>query len=242
MFCVSCIVYHKIMPKPLILENIHTVHLTGIKGVGMTALACCFQDLGVKITGSDVAEVFVTDEVLKKRQISFKIGFSAKNLGNPDLLITTGAHGGLLNPEVKAAKKRGIPIMTHGEALGFLMKGKRGISFCGVGANQPRARWRRLFWITPASHLPTPWGWRKFFPSVFRGDLKKKVNFSLPKQTSTPPARASIRGLVFSGKIRNLLSALILNTIIRIFTQILPPLKKLFFAFFQKFPYRFFNY
>ncbi|MGB9911173.1 MAG: UDP-N-acetylmuramate--L-alanine ligase [Microgenomates group bacterium] len=122
------------MEKPVFLKNIKRVHFTGIKGVGMIALACCLQDIGIKISGSDVEEKFVTDEVLKKRKISWKIGFKEENLKpKPDLLITTGAHGGLNNPEVIIAKKLKISVLTHAEALGKLMESKLGISVCGVG-------------------------------------------------------------------------------------------------------------
>ncbi len=159
------------------LRDIHSVHFTGIKGVGMTALACCFQDLGAKITGSDVAEVFVTDEILKKRQISWRIGFAPQNLANPDLLITTGAHGGLLNPEVKIAKERGIPVMTHGEALGFLMKGKRGISFCGVGGKSTTSAMAATV-LDHAGLAPSyAVGVAEIFPLGFPGRFEKKGEF-----------------------------------------------------------------
>ena len=159
------------------LRDIHCVHFTGIKGVGMTALACCFQDLGAKITGSDVAEVFVTDEILKKRQISWKIGFAPQNLANPDLLITTGAHGGLLNPEVKTAKERGIPVMTHGEALGFLMKGKRGISFCGVGGKSTTSAMAATVLDHAGLALSYAVGVAEIFPLGFPGRFEKKGEF-----------------------------------------------------------------
>lgn len=110
------------------------IHFTGIKGVGMASLAICCQDLGIKVQGSDIDEVFVTDETLKKANIKWFHGFKASNLKmKPDLLVTTGAHGGLNNPEVLAAKKRGISVMTHAEALGFLAAKKELIAVCGVG-------------------------------------------------------------------------------------------------------------
>ena len=121
------------MNKNLSLSDIHNIHFTGIKGVGMTALACYAQDLGIKISGSDVSQTFITDETLRKRKIKWHIGFRPENILSPDLLIATGAHGGLANPEVLEAKKRNIPVMTYGEALGLLMKRKTGISVCGVG-------------------------------------------------------------------------------------------------------------
>jgi len=110
------------------------IHFTGIKGVGMTALALYMRDLGNKVTGSDVSEIFVTDETLRKAKIDWKVGFSPDNLSlKPDLVITTGAHGGLRNPEVVAAKDLGIRVLTYAEALAEVSKEKDLIAVCGVG-------------------------------------------------------------------------------------------------------------
>ena len=110
------------------------IHFVGIKGVGMAALALCAQDMGIKVTGSDIPELFITDKVLKERGISYKTTFSADNLSpKPDLVITTGAHGGLKNIEVAAAVSLGIPVLTQGSALAEFAKGKEEIAVCGVG-------------------------------------------------------------------------------------------------------------
>jgi UDP-N-acetylmuramate--alanine ligase len=127
------------MKKPSSLRGIKEIHFTGIKGVGMTALACCAQDLGLKITGSDVKEVFVTDEVLKKRKIRWKTGFSPKNIKKPDLVITTGAHQGFANPEVKEAQAKNIRSVSHAEALGLFAVDKETVSVCGVGGKTTTA-------------------------------------------------------------------------------------------------------
>ncbi len=116
------------------LKNIKHIHFTGIKGVGLTAVAQCAQDLGIKVTGSDTDEMFVTDETLDKRNIRWNIGFSTNNLTlKPDLLITTGAHGGLNNLEVLQAKKMGIKVITYAEGLALFSQNKKLISVCGVG-------------------------------------------------------------------------------------------------------------
>jgi len=114
-------------------KKIKSVHFTGIKGVGMTALALCCRDLGIKVTGSDLAEFFVTDKLLEKAKIKWQVGFSEENVGKVDLLIYTGAHRGEKNIEVITAQSRNIPVMSHAEALGSLMSEKEGISVCGVG-------------------------------------------------------------------------------------------------------------
>ncbi len=116
------------------IEKISRVHFTGIKGVGMTALALALRDMGKIITGDDTEEIFVTDEVLKKENIQWGVGFTDGFLKfKPDLLITTAAHGGLNNPQVLAAKKAEVPVLTYAEALAKLAGLKKLITVCGVG-------------------------------------------------------------------------------------------------------------
>lgn len=122
------------------LKAIKHIHFTGIKGVGMTSFALCAQDAGIKVTGSDVEEVFVTDEILKKRGIKWQVGFSSKNLSpKPDLVITTGAHGGFQNPEVLAAQKLGVPVIPQGKAYNLFTENKDLIAVCGVGGKSTTA-------------------------------------------------------------------------------------------------------
>jgi UDP-N-acetylmuramate--alanine ligase len=99
------------------------IHFVGIKGVGMTPLAVIAKEAGCKVTGSDIADQFITDAILKKAKIIPFSGFSEKNIKNPDLVIITGAHGGYDNPEAKAAKEKSIHVITQAEAVGVFMKG-----------------------------------------------------------------------------------------------------------------------
>ncbi|MFC1627242.1 UDP-N-acetylmuramate--L-alanine ligase [Patescibacteria group bacterium] len=116
------------------LKRIKHIHFTGIKGVGMTALALCAQDLGKKVTGSDTDEVFPTDTILKQRKINLKIGFSSKNLPKKcDLVIYTGAHGGSTNPEVVEAVKQNIPVLSHAKALALFINNQKTLAVAGVG-------------------------------------------------------------------------------------------------------------
>ncbi len=114
--------------------KIKNVHLTGIKGVGMTAMAVYLSDIGITVSGSDTPEQFVTDSILLKRGIKWSTEINKKNVKNGvDLLITTAAHGGLNNEEVLKAKKLKIPVLTYAEALAELSYEKETISVCGVG-------------------------------------------------------------------------------------------------------------
>lgn len=116
------------------------IHFIGIKGVGMAALAIMAKERGLKVTGSDVEEIFVTDKLLKDFGIKWKRGFGAENIeGRPDLVVVTGAHGGKNNPEARAAEKMGLPVLMHAQALGAFMEGCEGISVCGVGGKSTTA-------------------------------------------------------------------------------------------------------
>jgi UDP-N-acetylmuramate--alanine ligase len=56
------------------------VYMIGIKGVGMTMLAQFLVKDGSNVSGSDIAETFLTDQVLKKERIKVAKGFAVSNL------------------------------------------------------------------------------------------------------------------------------------------------------------------
>ena len=112
------------------------IHFVGIKGAGMTPLAIIAKEAGFNVTGSDISDVFITDEIIKKMNISVFNGFNKRHVGDVDLVIATGAHGGLNNIEVKTAQKKGIPVVSQGEAVGLFMDGKIfGREFVGISVS-----------------------------------------------------------------------------------------------------------
>lgn len=106
------------------MQKIQSIHFVGIKGVGMTPLAVIAKEAGMSVTGSDSAERFITDEILEKAGIIPFHGFDKNHVGTVDLVITSGANGGFDNEEVKAAKDKGISVMTQGQAVGYFMSGE----------------------------------------------------------------------------------------------------------------------
>jgi UDP-N-acetylmuramate--alanine ligase len=106
------------------MKKIKNIHFIGIKGVGVTPLAIIAKEAGFKVTGCDLDEEFITDELLKKAGINALSGFDINHVLNVDLVITTGAHGGFDNPENIKAKELNIPILTQGQAVGEFLKGE----------------------------------------------------------------------------------------------------------------------
>lgn len=111
----------------------HSFYLVGIKGVAMTALAQCLVDAGKKVTGSDLDEEFVTQEILNKLGLKIDQGFETVLSADIDCVIYTSAHKAQQNPQVQQAMNRQLKVFSHAEALGELFNPKQGIAVCGVG-------------------------------------------------------------------------------------------------------------
>ena len=108
------------------------IHFTGIKGTGMAALVELCRYRGARISGSDVADRFYTDEILERLGIKSTL-FSADNIGQDiDLLIYSSAYKIDVNPELIAASKAGIPMLLYTEALGALSRSSFSCGIAGV--------------------------------------------------------------------------------------------------------------
>ncbi len=96
----------------------------------MTALAEILKSEGAEITGSDTAEKFHTDAVLKHLGIR-PLKFSASNIKRGlDLIIYSSAYP-KNHSERQRAKKLRIPQMSYAEALSKIFNQKMGIMVAG---------------------------------------------------------------------------------------------------------------
>lgn len=113
--------------------NAKNIYMIGIKGVGMTALAIYLKSAGHSVSGSDVADVFLTDKLLLQNQISYHLGFNEKNLDNlkHDLIVVSAAYDDK-NVEVKEALRRKMPTKYYSEILGEVTSGKKTIAVAGI--------------------------------------------------------------------------------------------------------------
>lgn len=108
-------------------------YFIGIKGVAMAGLAVIAKQLGYSVRGSDVEEVFITDETLRVNGITVLAPFNADNIlkNKPEVVVVSAAYG-LQNPEVKAAKAARIPIWAQSEMLARVMSRFEGVGVAGV--------------------------------------------------------------------------------------------------------------
>lgn len=103
----------------------------------MTALAQILKSRGVVVSGSDGAQTFFTDDVLRHLKIPLMETFDAKNIpADVTAVISSTAYffeGKALmgNVEVESALKRGLNVLTYPQALGEIAKEHKVIAVAG---------------------------------------------------------------------------------------------------------------
>ncbi len=111
-------------------HKVKRVHFVGIGGAGMSGIAEVLVTQGFAVSGSDLAEGAATRR-LAKLGATIAIGHAASNLASADAVVVSTAVAAD-NPEVVAARERGIPIVPRALMLAELMRLKQGIAIAGT--------------------------------------------------------------------------------------------------------------
>jgi UDP-N-acetylmuramate--alanine ligase len=115
------------MPDP---EKTGLVHIVGIGGIGMSAIAEVMHTRGYDVQGSDLKES-ANLERLRAHDIRCLIGHDPANLdGVSYVVISSAVKPG--NPEFEAANERGIPVIRRAEMLAELMRPCATVSITGT--------------------------------------------------------------------------------------------------------------
>ncbi len=108
-----------------------SVHMIGIGGSGMRALAKVLVDCDAKVSGSDISTSGAVDRLVQDG-IDVHIGHSEDNLpAGCDLVVHSAAIKDN-SPELIAARKRGCRVFKYSQMLGELMSRKTGIAIAGT--------------------------------------------------------------------------------------------------------------
>jgi UDP-N-acetylmuramate--alanine ligase len=113
-----------------VLGKTRRVHFVGIGGIGMSGIAELLANLGYVVTGSDQKRSPITDR-LAALGIGVAYRHDAANVGDADVVVTSSAVGPL-NPEVREAARRQIPVIPRAEMLAELMRLRYAIAVAGA--------------------------------------------------------------------------------------------------------------
>ena len=111
-------------------EELGQVHFVGIGGAGMSGIARILLARGVAVSGSD-AKDSVALTALRALGATIHVGHDAANLGKAETVVVSSAiRPG--NPELVAARERGLRVLPRAAALASVMAGRRAVAVAGT--------------------------------------------------------------------------------------------------------------
>lgn len=119
------------------------IHLVGIGGIGLSAIARVLHGLGFQVSGSDQHLTELTKELIDEG-IPVRQGHRAAWVADADLVIVSSAVP-KLNPEIVAAERRGIPVAKREQILGELTDSR--ITIAVAGAHGKTTTSAMIAWI-----------------------------------------------------------------------------------------------
>ena len=120
------------MEQKFLSSNYKNVHFIGVGGAGMSGLAKHLLGQGLKVSGSDISETDLTNELINLgANVSFK--HLPANVKNSQCVVYSSAIN-QNNPELKQATKRKLPIFKRSEVLGGILSDYK-TSICVSGSH-----------------------------------------------------------------------------------------------------------
>ena len=110
--------------------DVGPIHFVGIGGIGMSGIAEILLNHGYVVQGSDLRRTPITDRLAANGALIFE-GQKAGNIEEAEVVVISSAiKPG--NPELDAARARGLPIVRRAEMLAELMRLKSNIAVAGT--------------------------------------------------------------------------------------------------------------
>ena len=111
-------------------DRLGAVHLIGIGGAGLSAIARLLHQQGVAVSGSDGADSAVV-AALRAEGITVFVGHAAEQLGDAETVIASTAVRED-NPEIVEAQRRGLRLWPRSAGLQSILLGGRTVAVAGT--------------------------------------------------------------------------------------------------------------
>jgi len=106
------------------------VHFIAIGGAGMSGIARIMLRRGIEVSGSDARDSELLTQLGELGAKVF-VGHDAGHLADADTVVVSSAIRES-NPELAAARERGLRVLHRSEALAALMAGRRAVAVAGT--------------------------------------------------------------------------------------------------------------
>lgn len=132
-------------------------HFIGIAGMGMSATAILLKEQGWDVSGSDSEAYPPATDQLARHDIRWRGGYSADHLPESADFIVIGKNAKLTreNPEVAAAYRSGIPVVSFPEILGRVLHHRKPIVVAGSYGKSTTAT--LIAWVLARGGVDAGW-------------------------------------------------------------------------------------
>jgi UDP-N-acetylmuramate--alanine ligase len=117
-------------PARLDLAQPRTIHVVGVAGAGMSAIALLLVHMGHEVSGSDIKDSPVSAR-LRAAGVNVSVGNRAENVPSGADAVIHSTAVPLDNPELVAARALGIPVLHRAGALAAIAVTHRTIAIAG---------------------------------------------------------------------------------------------------------------
>ena len=121
----------KKMRRHPLFGKVRHVHMVGIGGIGMSAIADILLQRDFIVSGSDNRLSEITSFLQQRGAIIFE-GHRAEHIEGADVVVHTSAVAAQENEETRAALSKNIPVIKRAEILAELMQRKFSIGVAGT--------------------------------------------------------------------------------------------------------------
>lgn len=129
------------------------IHVVGIGGPGMSALARVLAEMGHRVTGSDIRDSDLIDD-LRRGGIEVRIGHTAGNVGDADVVTyPTGLPDD--NVEIAAAMRSGLEVVHRSSLTAAVCATGRAVATAGTHGKTTTSA--LLVHILRAADMPISW-------------------------------------------------------------------------------------
>lgn len=119
------------MAEPVDLSVPRSIHVIGVGGAGMSAVASVLNGMGHRVSGSDMKQLQIMDR-LAVEGVVVRVGHDPEAL-DPDLdLVTRSTAVPDTNVEVVRARERGVPVVSRADVLAAITRVRPTIAVAGT--------------------------------------------------------------------------------------------------------------
>lgn len=176
------------------LSETRAIHVVGVGGAGMSAIASVLAAMGHTVTGSDLKSSPGLER-LRVQGVSVIVGHAADNVTEATdyLAISTAVPAN--NPEVVAARERGIPVLSRSELLAAIAAMRSTIAVAGTHGKTTTSSMLALVLVEAGlrpsfiiggevNEIGTGAAWDTGDPFVVEADESDGTFLDLPRQTA----------------------------------------------------------